>query len=52
VSRARGGFGVTGQQILLCVFLVFTFLIGLVVLGDVLRYRDLQRRLRAERKKC
>jgi len=29
------------------VFLVFSF--GLVVLDDVLRYRDLQRRLRAER---
>jgi len=29
------------------VFLVFSF-IGIVVLGDLLRYRDLQRRLRAE----
>jgi len=40
---------VTGQQFILWVFLVFSFLIGLVVLGDVLRYRDLQKRLRAER---
>jgi len=38
--------------IILCIFLVFSF-IGIVVLGDLLRYRDLQRRLRAERKdKC
>ena len=40
----------TGQQILWA-FLVLSLLIGLVVLGDVLRYRDLQRRLRAEREK-
>jgi len=38
-------------QILLCVFLVFSFLIVLVVLGDVLRYRHLQRRLREERRR-
>ena len=30
---------------------VFLVIFGLVVLGDVLRYRDLQRRLRAEREK-
>jgi len=41
---------VTGQQILWA-FLALSFLIGLVVLGDVLRYRDLQRRLRAERER-
>ena len=40
----------TGQQIL-WIFLALSFLIGLIVLGDVLRYRDLQRRLKAERKK-
>ena len=40
----------TGQQILWA-FLLLSLLIGLVVLDDVLRYRDLQRRLRAEREK-
>lgn len=41
----------TGQQILWA-FLALSLLIGLVVLGDVLRYRDLQRRLKAEREKA
>ena len=41
----------TGQQILLWFFLASVLLIGLVVLGDVLRYRDLQRRLRADRER-
>ncbi|GAG79536.1 unnamed protein product, partial [marine sediment metagenome] len=43
----------TWQQILLIAFLTLalgvSFLFGLVVLGDVLRYRDLQMRLKLER---
>lgn len=43
----------TGQQLLFWTFLAATLVLGCLsffVLSDVLRYRDLQRRLRAERK--